>query len=157
MRVARRRALSFVLGGFSPTSNRLQSRVVPCRGRVILAAVKRIVLGVTGSIAAYKAADIASHLAKEGHRVSVVMTSDAQEFITPLTLQTLSKQPVTGDLYDEKDSWRPGHIELADEADLMLIAPATAHTIAQIALGLAGDTLTAIALATRAPCSSLPR
>jgi phosphopantothenoylcysteine synthetase/decarboxylase len=112
--------------------------------------VKRIVLGVTGSIAAYKAADLASQLSKAGHLVSVVMTRDAQEFITPLTLQTLSKQPVITDLYDEKESWCPGHIQLADEADLMLIAPATANTLSQLACGLAPDTLTAIALATRA-------
>lgn len=118
--------------------------------------MKRIVLGVTGSIAAYKAADIASQLAKAGHQVSVVMTRDAQEFVTPLTLQTLSKQPVTTDLYDEKESWRPGHIQLADEADLMLIAPATANTLAQLAQGQASNILTAIALATRAPMLIAP-
>ncbi len=118
--------------------------------------MKRIVLGVTGSIAAYKAADLASSLTKSGHQVTVVMTQDAQEFITPLTLQTLSKQPVVTNLFDEKESWRPGHIQLADEADLLLIAPATANALAQIAQGLAGDTLTAIALATRAPMLIAP-
>ena len=79
------------------------------------------------------------------------MTDDAQEFITPLTLQVLSKNPVTAGLYDEKQSWHPGHIQLADRADLLVIAPATANIIAQLAYGLAGDALTAIALATRAP------
>ncbi len=112
---------------------------------------KKIILGVTGSIAAYRAADIASQLVKKDRDVTVVMTADAQEFITPLTLQVLSKNPVVTDLYDEKESWRPGHIQLADSADLILIAPASANVLAQLANGLAGDALTAIALATRAP------
>ena len=77
---------------------------------------KSIVLGVTGSIAAYKSAELASLLIKQGHQVFVVMTHDATEFITPLTLQTLSKNPVTTSFYDEKENWRPGHIELADRA-----------------------------------------
>ncbi|MEM7383571.1 MAG: flavoprotein [Verrucomicrobiota bacterium] len=118
--------------------------------------MKNIVLGVSGSIAAYKAADLTSQLAKLGHRITVVMTRDAQEFITPLTLQTLSKNAVVTDLYDEKESWRPGHIQLADEADLLLIAPATANLIAQLAQGLAANALTAIALATRAPLLIAP-
>lgn len=112
---------------------------------------KTIILGITGSIAAYKAADLTSKLVKAGHSVHVVMTADAQEFITPLTLQVLSKNPVTAGLYDEKQSWHPGHIQLADSADLFLVAPATANAIAQFAHGLAGDALSAIALATRAP------
>ena len=112
---------------------------------------RKIVLGVSGSIAAYKAADICSQLTKLGHEVRVVMTADAQEFITPLTLQVLSRQPVNTGLYDEKEAWRPGHIEMADEADLILLAPATANLLAQLAHGLSGDTITAIALATRAP------
>lgn len=124
----------------------------PCHTRT----VKNIVLGVSGSIAAYKAADLTSQLAKLGHRITVVMTRDAQEFITPLTLQTLSKNAVVTDLYDEKESWRPGHIQLADEADLLLIAPATANLIAQLAQGLAANALTAIALATRAPLLIAP-
>lgn len=115
-----------------------------------------IILGVTGSIAAYKAADLASQLVKRGHDVHVVMTKEATEFITPLTLRVLSKNPVTVDLFDEKESWRPGHIALADSADLLLVAPATAHIIAQFALGLAPDALTAIHLATRAPLLLAP-
>jgi phosphopantothenoylcysteine decarboxylase len=111
---------------------------------------KAIVLGVTGSIAAYKSAELASLLVKQGHEVFVVMTTDATEFITPLTLQTLSKNPVTTSFYDEKENWRPGHIELADRAHLLLIAPATANVIAELALGLASHPLAAIALATRA-------
>src|SRR6266478_3450491 len=75
---------------------------------------KSVVLGVTGSIAAYKSAELASLLVKQGHEVFVVMTQDATEFISPLTLQTLSKNPVTTSFFDEKENWRPGHIELAD-------------------------------------------
>ena len=117
---------------------------------------KSIVLGVTGSIAAYKAAELASLLVKQGHDVFVVMTHDATEFITPLTLQTLSKNPVTTSFYDEKENWRPGHIQLADRASLLLIAPATANIIAELAHGLAGHPLAAIALATRAPILIAP-
>lgn len=115
-----------------------------------------IVLGVTGSIAAYKAADLTSQLRKLGHEVRVVMTAEATKFIGPLTLQTQSRHPVTVDLFDEKPGWNPGHIELADTADLLLIAPATAHVIAELALGLAGHALAAIALATRAPIVFAP-
>src|SRR6516165_10501777 len=122
----------------------------------IPAGKKSVVLGVTGSIAAYKSAELASLLAKQGHEVFVVMTHDATEFIPPLTLQTLSKNPVMTSFFDEKESWRPGHIELADRANLLLIAPATAHMIAELAHGLAGHPLAAIALATRAPILVAP-
>src|SRR6516225_7750302 len=115
-----------------------------------------IVLGVTASIAAYKAADIASKLTKQGCDVHVVMTHGASQFITPLTLQTLSRNPVTTDIFDEKVSWHPGHIELADKADLVLIAPATADIIAKMAHGFADDALTAIVLATEAPLLFAP-
>jgi phosphopantothenoylcysteine synthetase/decarboxylase len=108
---------------------------------------KTIVLGVTGSIAAYKAADLASLLTKRGHSVHVVMTSDALRFITPLAFKTLSRHPVVTDLYDEEEGWKPTHIQLADEADLLLIAPATANNMAKLAAGLADDALTCIALA----------
>jgi phosphopantothenoylcysteine decarboxylase len=117
---------------------------------------RTIVLGVTGSIAAYKSAELTSLLVKQGHQVFVVMTHDAAEFITPLTLQTLSKNPVTTSFYDEKENWRPGHIALADQANLLLIAPATANVIAELANGLAGHPLAAIALATRAPVLIAP-
>src|SRR2546430_14477820 len=111
---------------------------------------RTIVLGITGSIAAYKSAELASLLVKQGHNVFAVMTHDAAEFITPLTLQTLSKNPVMTSFFDEKENWRPGHIELADRANLLLIAPATANVIAELANGLAGHPLAAIALATHA-------
>jgi phosphopantothenoylcysteine decarboxylase len=106
-----------------------------------------IVLGVTGSIAAHKAADLASRLTKEGAAVHVVMTADAQRFITPLPFKTLSRHPVLTDLYDEEEGWKPTHIRLADEADLLLIAPATANFIAKLSHGLADDALSCIALA----------
>lgn len=108
---------------------------------------KNIVLGVTGSIAAHKAADLASALTKAGHHVRVVMTADAQRFITPLPFKTLSRHPVITDLYDEEEGWKPTHIRLADEADLLLVAPATANVMAKLAHGLADDALTCIALA----------
>ena len=118
--------------------------------------MKNILIGITGSIAAYKAADIASQLVKAGCEVTCIMTRKAREFITPLTLQTISKQPVVTDLFDEKESWRPTHIQLADRADLLLIATATANILAALAHGFASDALTAIALATRAPLLIAP-
>src|SRR5881227_3179904 len=117
---------------------------------------KCVVLGITGSIAAYKSAELASLLIKQAHDVFVVMTRDAVEFITPLTLQTLSKNPVITSFFEEKEHWRPGHIALADRASLLLIAPATANVIAELAHGLAGHPLAAIALATRAPILMAP-
>ena len=107
----------------------------------------KIVLGITGSIAAYKAADLASQLVKQEHEVHAVMTKSACEFITPLTLQTLTRNPVLVSLEDEKNSWKPGHIELADSADLLLIAPASANTLGLMANGMAPDPLTSIYLA----------
>ncbi len=106
-----------------------------------------IVLGISGSIAAYKAADLASQLVKLGHEVHVVMTRSATEFITPLTLQTLTRQPVLVSLEDEKQSWKPGHIELADRADLFVVAPASANVLGHFANGLSPDPLASIYLA----------
>lgn len=110
-------------------------------------AKKNIVLGVTGSIAAHKAADLASRLTREGCVVNVVMTADAQKFITPLPFKTLSRNAVLTDLYDEEEGWKPLHVRLADEADLLLIAPATANCLAKLAHGLADDALSCVALA----------
>ncbi len=108
---------------------------------------KNVVLGVTGSIAAYKAAELASQLTKQGCEVHVVITADALQFITPLPFKTLSRHPVVTDLYDEEEGWKPTHIKLADEADLLLIAPITANTVAKLAHGHADDALSCIALA----------
>ncbi len=107
----------------------------------------RIVLGVTGSIAAHKAIDLTSQLTRLGHQVHVVLTDEAQRFVTPVPFKTLSRQPVVTGLYDEDDGWQPRHIALADSAHLLLIAPATANCLAKLAQGIADDALTCIALA----------
>src|SRR5215210_4383997 len=100
-----------------------------------------IIVGVTGSIAAYKAADLVSKLTKRDFEVHVVMTDAAQDFVTPLTFQTLSRQPVISGETAEHRDWKPLHIDLADRADLLLIAPATANIIAELAHGLAAHPL----------------
>ena len=107
---------------------------------------KNIVLGVSGSIAAHKAIDLASQLTKGGHRVDVVLTRDAQEFVKSLPFRTLTRRPVVTSLYDE-DETGVTHIRFADNADLMLVAPATANTIAKLANGFADDALGCVALA----------
>ena len=112
-----------------------------------MSAAKKIVLGVTGSIAAHRAADLASSLTKQNCCVNVVMTTDALNFITALPFKTLTRNPVVTNLYDEEEGWKPIHIRLADEADLLLIAPATANVLAKMAHGIADDALTCIALA----------
>lgn len=117
---------------------------------------RRIVLGVTGGIAAYKSAELIRLLTKAGADVRVVMTEGAQAFITPLTLQALSGHPVHTDLLDPAAEAGMGHIELARWADLVLIAPATADFIARIAQGSAGDLLTTLCLATPAPIALAP-
>lgn len=117
---------------------------------------KTVVVGVTGSIAAYKAADIVSQLTQLGASVFPVMTLEATRLIAPLTLKTLSRNPVAYDLWKEEEDWQPGHIDLADRADLLLVAPATAHTLACFAHGLAPDLLTSIYLATHAPVLIAP-
>lgn len=108
---------------------------------------KRIILAVSGSISAYKAADLTSRLKKKGYDVHVIMTEAAQAFITPLTLQVLSKNPVHTDVMEEKSAERINHIDLGKEADLFIVAPASANTIAKLAHGLADNMLTATALA----------
>jgi phosphopantothenoylcysteine synthetase/decarboxylase len=115
-----------------------------------------IILGVTGSIAAYKAADLVSRLVKGGAEVHVAMTHGAQQFITPLTLQTLSRHPVVTDSFGTAHGWKPAHIDLADRASLLLIAPATANIIAELACGLAPHPIGEIALATHAPVLIAP-
>ncbi|GAB6990507.1 bifunctional phosphopantothenoylcysteine decarboxylase/phosphopantothenate--cysteine ligase CoaBC [Paenibacillus pini] len=117
---------------------------------------KTIVLGVTGGIAAYKAASLCSKLVQRGADVHVIMTSSAKQFITELTLQSLSKNPVYSDTFDERDPEVVSHIRLADVADLVLIAPATANMIAKMAHGLADDMLSTTLLATMAPVMVAP-
>lgn len=112
-----------------------------------MSAGKNIVLGVTGSIAAHKAVDLASFLTKAGYNLYAVLTADAQRFVTALPFKTLSRHPVVTDLYDEDEGWKPTHIYLADEADLLVVAPATANFIAKLAHGIADNALTCVALA----------
>lgn len=109
--------------------------------------MKCVALGVTGSIAAYKAADLVSILVKRGYVVEVVLTRDGARFITALTLRTLSKRRVHADMFDESYPVEVEHVSLAKRADLFLVAPASADSIARLALGLADDMLGAVALA----------
>lgn len=118
--------------------------------------MKNILLGITGAIAAYKSASFARLLIKSGYDVRVIMTASAQAFITPLTLQALTGNPVHIDLLDESAELGMGHIELAKWADLLIIAPATANTIAKLAMGIADDLLTTVCLATAAPILVAP-
>ncbi|GGX47535.1 bifunctional phosphopantothenoylcysteine decarboxylase/phosphopantothenate--cysteine ligase CoaBC [Saccharospirillum salsuginis] len=117
---------------------------------------KRIVVGITGGIAAYKSAELVRELMRAGAEVRVVMTDAAKEFITPLTLQALSGKPVHHSLLDEEAEMGMGHIELARWADLLLVAPATADFIARMAAGMGNDLLTTLCLATRAPIALAP-
>ncbi len=117
---------------------------------------KTIVLGVSGGIAAYKAAEIVRAVVQRGAKVRVTMTRNAQEFITPLTLQTLAQSPVATDTFSLTQESEIGHIRLADSADAVLIAPATANVIAKAAAGIADDIVTTVLLATQAPVAFAP-
>jgi phosphopantothenoylcysteine decarboxylase/phosphopantothenate--cysteine ligase len=117
---------------------------------------KKILLGITGSIAAYKSPDIVRRLREAGAEVRVVMTENAKRFITPLTMQAVSGYPVHEELFDVQAEAAMGHIELARWADAILIAPATASVIARLAHGIADDLLTTLCLATKAPIAIAP-
>jgi phosphopantothenoylcysteine decarboxylase / phosphopantothenate---cysteine ligase len=117
---------------------------------------KQIILGVTGGIAAYKSADLTRRLREAGATVRVVMTAGAKEFITPLTMQAVSGNPVHDDLFDLKAEAAMGHIELARWADVILVAPATADFMARLANGEANDLLTTLCLASQAPIALAP-
>ncbi len=117
---------------------------------------RNIVLGVTGGIAAYKAAELVRELVRAGAKVHVVMTQSAQAFVTPLTFQTLSGNPVITELFSLIEESEIGHIALADKAELLVIAPATANMIGKIAGGIADDMLTTIVMATKAPVLLAP-
>ena len=116
----------------------------------------RVVLGVTGSIAAYKACELVRLLVKRGDDVHVVMTEHARAFVTPLTFQTLSRNPVECNLFEDPQDWKPEHISLAAAADLVVVAPATANIIAKMAHGIADDLLSSTLLATKAPVVVAP-
>ena len=117
---------------------------------------RKILLGVTGSIAAYKAVELVRLFIRNGDAVTVVMTPAATEFVKPLTFQTLSRNPVFVDQFAPVVSWKPEHISLAESADLVLVAPATANTLAKMRYGLADNLLTATLLATRAKIAVAP-
>ena len=117
---------------------------------------RRVILGISGGIAAYKCAGLVRRLRDQGAQVRVVMTDAAMQFITPLTLQALSGNPVSSDLFDSAAEAAMGHIELGQWADLVILAPATADLIARIAAGMANDLVTALSLATAAPVAIVP-
>lgn len=117
---------------------------------------KFIVVGVTGGVAAFKAAHLVTGLRKLGAEVHVVMTPGAAQFISPLTFRALSQRPVVTDLWDPQNPDDEPHVALGERADLFVIAPATAHMLAKLALGLADDAVSATALATRAPLLLAP-
>ena len=111
---------------------------------------KNIVVGVSGGIAAYKACDVVSKLKKQGFEIDVIMTKNAQEFVSPLTFQTLSNQTVVTDMFETPSDWNVEHIELAKKADVFVIVPATANIIGKIANGIADDMITTTIMATEA-------
>ena len=117
--------------------------------------LKNVVLGVCGSVAAYKAGDVIRRLQEKNCDVTVVMTTEAERFITPLTLAALSGKEVYTDMFSN-DGWRMGHIALSRNADVLVIAPATANIIAKIAQGFADDLLTALAMTVRVPVLLAP-
>ena len=116
----------------------------------------KVVLGVTGSIAAYKACELVRLLVKRGDDVHVVMTEHARAFVTPLTFRTLSRNEVESGLFEEPRDWKPGHVSLAATADLVVVAPATANILAKMAHGIADDLLSSTLLATKAPIVVAP-
>ena len=116
----------------------------------------RVVLGITGSIAAYKACELVRLFVKRDDDVHVVMTEHARAFVTPLTFQTLSRNPVACDLFADPQEWKPEHISLASSADLVVVAPATANILAKMAHGIADDLLSSTLLATKAPVVVAP-
>ena len=117
---------------------------------------KTIVLGITGSIAAYKTADIASQLTQAGARVNVIMTKEAIEFVTPLTFRAITHKPVATEMFDLASEFSIEHVSLAEVADVIVIAPATANIIAKLAAGIADDMLCCTVLATKAPVILAP-
>ena len=117
---------------------------------------KKVLLGVSGGIAAYKSPDLVRRLNREGAQVTVMMTGAAKEFVSPTTFQAVSGSPVRDDLWDTNAEAAMGHIELARWADVILIAPATANTVARLAYGFADDILTTVCLASAAPLYLAP-
>ncbi len=117
---------------------------------------KSIIIGITGSIAAYRACDIITSLKKDGCDVTAILTKEGREFITPLTLQTLTGNKVFMDMFELPEKWNPVHTSLAERANLVLIAPASANVIGKLANGICDDMLTCVLFATGAPVLIAP-
>lgn len=117
---------------------------------------KTIIVGITGSIAAYKACEIINMLRKDSFDVKVILTKEGAQFITPLTLQTLSGNKVLTDMFELPDAWDPVHTSLGESASLILIAPATANVIGKLSGGICDDLLTCVVYATKAPVLLAP-
>ncbi len=116
----------------------------------------KVLLGVTGSIAAYKAAELLRKFQKSGHEVKVIMTKSATEFVGELTFRTLSRHPVYTEMFPESGNWRPEHIELGEWPDVFVIAPCTANVIAKLTHGIADDLMSSTALSMKAPIIIAP-
>lgn len=117
---------------------------------------KKVIIGVCGGIAAYKVVDVVSRLRKLNTEVDVIMTENAKNFVAPLTFQSISRNPVVIDMFEKPESWDIKHISLAEKADLLLVAPATANIIGKVANGIADDMLTTTIMATKAPVVFAP-
>jgi phosphopantothenoylcysteine decarboxylase/phosphopantothenate--cysteine ligase len=117
---------------------------------------RTIILGVTGGIAIHKSIDVASQLVKSGASVHVVMTESATRLVQPLQFQVISRNPVLLDLFEAGTDWKPPHIDLADRADLLMIAPATANIIGKLANGIADDALSTVAVSVHCPVLLAP-
>ncbi len=117
---------------------------------------KTVVIGVSGGIACYKAVEVVNQLRKDGYNVKVIMTKAAQQFVTPLTFQTMSRNAVVTEMFDPVAKWDTKHVSLAKEADLFVIVPATANIIGKIAHGIADDMLSTTVMATKSPVLIFP-
>ena len=117
---------------------------------------KEVIIGVTGSVAAYRACDVISRLRKAGHNTTVAMTKEAAEFVTPLLLQQISANQVYADMFGAPQAWEPMHISLAEGAYLVVVAPAAANIIAKLAAGICDDILTCLVISAKAPVLIAP-
>ena len=116
---------------------------------------KNIIIGITGSIAAYKVCDLINHLRKKGHNVICIMTRQAEEFITRLTLETLSGSKVYNDMFELPDKREVAHVSLAEKASLIVVCPATANIIGKLASGICDDLLTSVVISSKSPAAKV--
>jgi len=139
-----------------PCGARRQAARVKGTGKQAVLLNRRVIVGICGGIASYKAVELVSRLQQAGALVDVIMSERAEEFVRPLTFSTMSHRPVYTDLWEPSGRAAETHIALAEEAEALVIAPATANTLAKLAYGIADNMLTAVALATRAPLVLAP-